>query len=195
VDKHKVGTAAARREPNHYVTGRDGGHDIDLRAHALSGMNLHGRLTHIAHGRLHFDGDLRERLEAADAVAERIKDTIDAWIADNGIEAPTEDRYQPVWEPPAAADSPTELDLHDAGIRSVVWATGFRSDWSWVDIPGFLREGYPRYERGICDVNGLYVLGLPWLWTWGSGRFAGVARDAHHVTERIAARARVPAAG
>jgi putative flavoprotein involved in K+ transport len=48
-----------------------------------------------------------------------------------------------------------------------VWATGFRSDWSWVDISGFLREGYPRYERGVCDVNGLYVLGLPWLWTWG----------------------------
>ncbi len=55
--------------------------------------------------------------------------------------------------------------------------------------------GYPRYTRGICDVRGLYVLGLPWLWTWGSGRFAGVARDAEHVAERIAARARVPAAG
>lgn len=195
VDEHKAGPAAARREPNHYVTGRDGGHDIDLRAHALSGMNLHGRLSQIAGGRLHFDGDLREHLDAADVVAERIKDTIDTWITDNGIDAPTEQRYQPVWEPPAEADGLSEVDLRDAGIRSVVWATGFRSDWSWVDIPGFLRAGYPRYERGICDVNGLYVLGLPWLWTWGSGRFAGVTRDAQHVTERIATRARVPAAG
>lgn len=158
-------------------------------------MNLHGRLSRIVDGRLHFDGGLRERLDAADAVAERIKDTIDTWISDNGIDAPTEDRYRPVWEPPAEADRPSEVELHAAGIRSVVWATGFRSDWSWVDIPGFLREGYPRYERGICDVTGLYVLGLPWLWTWGSGRFAGVARDAQHVTERIATRARVPAAG
>jgi putative flavoprotein involved in K+ transport len=195
VDEHKQGPAAARREPNHYVTGRDGGHDIDLRAHALAGMQLHGRLTGARDGRLRFAGDLRARLDVADRTAERIKDTIDDWIAKHGIDAPTEARYTPVWEPPPEADRESELDLDDAGIRSVVWATGFRSDWSWVQISGFLREGYPRYTRGICDVNGLYALGLPWLWTWGSGRFAGVARDAEHVAERIAARARVPALG
>jgi putative flavoprotein involved in K+ transport len=195
VEDHKEGTAAARREPNHYVTGRDGGHDIDLRAHALNGLHLHGRLTGADDGRLRFAGDLRERLDNADAVAERIKDTIDQWIEKRGIEARTEARYEPVWAPPADADRSGELDLQTANIRSVVWATGFRSDWSWVDVHGFLRDGYPRYTRGICNVAGLYVLGLPWLSTWGSGRFAGVARDAEHVVRRISARARVPAAG
>ena len=70
------------------MTGRDGGHDIDLRAHALAGMQLHGRLTGAADGRLRFAGDLRERLDVADKTAERIKDTIDDWIAKHGIDAP-----------------------------------------------------------------------------------------------------------
>jgi putative flavoprotein involved in K+ transport len=194
VKEHKEGPAAARREPNHYVTGRDGGHDIDLRAHARAGMRLHGRLADASGAALQFADDLRARLDAADATMERIKDTIDGWIEKQGIDAPTEERYTPVWEPDDG-EGGGELDLEAAGIRSVVWATGFHSEWSWVDVAGFTRDGYPRYARGVCDAAGLYVLGLPWLWTWGSGRFAGVARDAEHVVERIVQRARVPAAG
>jgi putative flavoprotein involved in K+ transport len=193
VEEHKEGLAAARCEPNHYVTGRDGGHDIDLRAHARDGMKLHGRLSDVDGHRLRFAFDLPERLNAADKTMERIKDTIDQWIEKQGIDAPTETRYSPVWKPSDGEGA--ELDLQSAGVRSVVWATGFHSDWSWVQVPNFARGGYPRYERGICDAAGLYVLGLPWLWTWGSGRFAGIARDAEHVTDRIAQRARVPTAG
>ena len=190
VHEHSQGPEAARSEPNHYVTGRDGGHDIDLRAHARAGMHLHGRLRELDRATLTFSGDLRRNLDAADAVAERIKDTIDAWIADRGVTAPTEDRYLPVWEPADDGDRP--LDLEAADVRSVIWATGFSSDWSWVEVPSFLRGGYPRYERGVCHAAGLYVLGLPWLYTWGSGRFSGVDRDAEHVAEAIAQRARVP---
>ena len=79
-------------------------------------------------------------------------------------------------------------------MRSIVWATGFRSDWSWIAVPELVGDdGYPRYTRGVCDADGIYVLGLPWLWTWGSGRFAGIARDAEHVVAAIAGRTGVPA--
>ena len=190
IDDHPQGLGA-RREPNHYVTGRDGGHDIDLRAHARAGMRLHGRVSAEGNGTLLFSDDLRRNLDAADATAERIKDRTDAWIDERGIDAPPEERYRPVWEPPADAEPP--LRLQDAGIRTVVWATGFHSDWSWVEVPAFTRHGYPRHQRGVCDVPGLYVLRLPWLYTWGSGRFAGIDRDAEHVTEHVTRRARVPA--
>lgn len=89
------------------------------------------------------------------------------------------DGYRPVWRPDATESD--AVDLMDTGIRSVIWATGFRSDWSWVTLPAFDGHGYPTHERGVTSVAGLYVLGLPWLHTWGSGRFAGIARDAEHV--------------
>ncbi|WP_205696786.1 MSMEG_0569 family flavin-dependent oxidoreductase [Conexibacter sp. SYSU D00693] len=187
VDEHPEGTGA-RREPNHYVTGRDGGRDIDLRAFAAQGMALHGRLLGARGAVLQTGGDLRANLDAADATKRRIEETIDRWIAAQGIDAPPAVPYSPVWAPPASADAPGALDLDAAGVRTVVWATGFRSDWSWVRIPeAFDATGYPAHDRGVTRVPGLHVLGLPWLHTWGSGRFAAVGRDAAHLAERIAA--------
>jgi putative flavoprotein involved in K+ transport len=186
IDEHPQGLAA-RREPNHYVTGRDGGRDIDLRRHAAAGMRLHGRLLACDGATLSFGGDLAKNLDAADATAERIKDAIDRWIDKQGIDAPQEARYVPVWQPPA---SPSEtIELADAAITTVIWSTGFRSDWSWVKLPAFDGAGYPTHHRGVTSVDGLYVVGLPWLHTWGSARFAGIARDAGFVAEHIAERA------
>ena len=67
----------------------------------------------------------------------------------------------------------------------MVWAIGFRADWSWVRVPVFDGAGYPTHARGVTSAPGLYVLGLPWLHTWGSGRFAGIARDAEFLADRI----------
>jgi putative flavoprotein involved in K+ transport len=178
---------SARREPNHYVTGRGGGRDIDLRAHAAAGMTLHGRLIDVTGGELSCAADLVANLDAADATAERIKDTIDAHIAEQGIDAPAEDRYRPVWAP--EGDGADALDLAQNGITSVIWATGFHSDWSWIDAPAFDGRGYPVNERGVTAVPGLYVLGLPWLHTWGSGRFGGIARDAEFLAAQMTASA------
>ncbi len=185
IDEHPQGLAA-RKEPNHYVTGRDGGRDIDLRRHASAGMKLHGRLLSCEGGSLSFAGDLRKNLDAADATAERIKDLIDRWIERQGIDAPVEDRYSPVWEP--AGDGSEPVDLIEAGIRTVIWSTGFRSNWSWVKLPAFDGSGYPTHHRGVTSVDGLYVVGLPWLHTWGSARFAGIAQDAAYVGEQIGER-------
>jgi putative flavoprotein involved in K+ transport len=190
ITEHPEGLAA-RREPNHYVTGRGGGRDIDLRAFAADGMRLHGRLLDADGATLRFAADLEANLDAADATAERIKDTIDRWILGQDIQAPEEPRYQPVWHPPYDGGEPLDLDADR--VRTIVWATGFVSDWSWVKLPMFDEQGRPEHLRGVTNVDGLSVLGLPWLHTWGSGRFAGIAEDAEHVTEQIAARAR-PAA-
>ncbi|HWF51961.1 MAG TPA: MSMEG_0569 family flavin-dependent oxidoreductase [Solirubrobacteraceae bacterium] len=184
IEDHPDGLSA-RREPNHYVTGRDGGHDLDLRAMARDGMHLHGRLLGIDASGLAFSDDLARNLDAADATAERIKDAIDRYISARGIEAPTEPRYAAVWEP--APGEEDRLALGQDEFSTVVWATGFRSDWSWVNVPAFDGSGYPTHHRGVTTVPGLYVLGLPWLHTWGSGRFAGIDRDALHVADRVAA--------
>lgn len=114
----------------------------------------------------------------------RINDAIDRHIAARGIDAPPGLPYRPCWEPDR--DGPGELDLDALGIRTVVWATGFRSDWSMVKLPAFDGTGYPTHDRGVTAVHGLYVIGLPWLHTWGSGRFAGVGRDARHIAGLIA---------
>ena len=174
-----------RAKANHYVTGRDGGRDIDLRKFAREGMKLYGRLVDVAESKIHFADDLRRNLDQADAAAESIKNTIDGYIEANGISAPTEARYLPVWEPDREV---RELDLTTSNIRTVVWCIGFHADYRWVEIPVFDGRGYPCHQRGVSSQAGLYFLGLPWLYTWGSGRFAGVAADAAHLTAQIQGR-------
>ncbi|MEV4458421.1 MSMEG_0569 family flavin-dependent oxidoreductase [Microbispora sp. NPDC049633] len=179
---------AVRLRANHYVTGRDGGRDIDLRAFARDGMRVYGRLTGVTGTTLEFAGDLKDNLDRADAVAEGIKDAIDAYIAARGLDAPAEPRYVPVWEP---GEPVRALDLAAAGITSVVWATGFTRDHRWIEIPAFDGRGYPMHWRGVTSCPGLYFLGLPWQHTWGSGRFEAVGRDAEFLAGHIEASRRL----
>jgi putative flavoprotein involved in K+ transport len=171
-----------RDKTNHYVTGRDGGHDIDLRQFAREGMRLYGPLEDIRRGVLHFAPGLKRHLDEADDVYRSINRTIDAFIAKTGIHAPVEPEYAPVWEPEA---EPSSLDCRAAGVKSVVWSTGFDTDFGWVKAPVFDDAGRVRHDRGVTPVQGLYFIGLPWLFTWGSGRFSGVGRDARHIVARI----------
>jgi putative flavoprotein involved in K+ transport len=179
---------AVRVRANHYVTGRDGGRDIDLRAFARDGMRLYGRLTGIDGTRLRFADDLKVNLDKADAVAESIKDAIDAYIAVHGIDAPSEARYTPVWEPHVPLGT---LDLESAAITSVIWCTGFTRDHSWIEVPVFDGRGCPMHSRGATASPGLYFVGLPWQSRWGSGRFEAVGRDAQFLAENIDASRRV----
>ncbi|MGH3902009.1 MAG: MSMEG_0569 family flavin-dependent oxidoreductase [Pseudonocardiaceae bacterium] len=175
---------AVRFRVNHYVTGRDGGRDIDLRAFARQGMRLYGRLTEVMNTTLRFATDLGRNLDNADAVAESIKDSIDGYIDAHRITAAPEPRYPPVWTP-APEPEHTQLDLRDTGVSSVVWSTGFGRDDRWIEVPVFDGRGYPTHDRGVTASPGLYFLGLPWQHTWGSGRLSGVADDAAYLTERI----------
>lgn len=171
-----------RAKANHYVTGRDGGRDIDLRKFAREGMSLYGRLLDVDGTQLHFRDDLKINLDAADAVSESIKTTIDTYIAKTGIDAPRESRYVAVWEP--ATHRPS-LDMRAANITSVIWCMGYHADYAWIDVPIFDGRGYPSHERGVTTEPGLFFLGLPWQYTWGSGRFSGVTRDAEYLAEAI----------
>lgn len=184
IDEHPQ-KEKVRTKANHYVTGRGGGREIDLRQFALEGMQLHGRLKHITQSKLEFHNDLKQNLDQADGVAESIKKTIDGFIEKHQLQAPVEPPYEPVWEPVAEL---LTLDCEQADIGTVIWCTGYHTDFSWVEVPVFDGKGYPGHERGVTGVWGLYFLGLPWLYTWGSGRFSGIARDASYLADYIAAR-------
>ncbi|RLV50555.1 MSMEG_0569 family flavin-dependent oxidoreductase [Nocardioides mangrovicus] len=181
------GGLAAREKTNHYVTGRDGGHDIDLRRFAADGMRLHGLLTEGSGTTLRFRPTLRRSLDSADAVYNSICADIDRYIEAEGVQAPPPSRYEPVWQPDENTDQELlDLDLAEAGITSVVWAIGYRPDYRWVEVGVFDGTGRPTHQRGVTAVRGLYFLGLPWLHTWGSGRFLGIAEDAEHVATHLA---------
>ena len=184
------GGLAAREKTNHYVTGRDGGRDIDLRAFAADGMRLYGMLDGlVAPGgsALTFLPTMTAALDDADKTYNSICRDIDRWIESQGIDAPPASTYEPVWTPEA---DPTDLDLAAEGITSVVWAIGYRPDYRWVGVGVFDGHGRPTHTRGVTSVPGLYFLGLPWLHTWGSGRFLGFARDAEHISSCITGRVR-----
>lgn len=172
------GGRAAREKTNHYVTGRDGGRDIDLRQFAVEGMRLYGLMSGAEGTRLSFEPTLTTSLDSADAVYTSICRDIDAYIERESIDAPPGEPYEPVWQPD---HEPRMLDLHEAGITSIVWGIGYRPDYRWVKVGVFDGAAAPTHTRGVTSVPGLYFLGLPWMHTWGSGRFAGIARDAEHV--------------
>ncbi len=181
VDHHPL-RDGVRDNTNHYVTGRDGGRDIDLRRFALEGMKLYGLMEGYSDGELRFRDDLKHSLDQADRTYNGINAAIDRYIAENGIEAPAQARYAPVWEP---AEPVTSLVLEQSGITSIVWCIGFSPDFRWLDASVFNGAGSPKHKRGVTSEAGVYFIGLPWLNTWGSGRFGAVGRDAEYVVQRI----------
>ena len=188
-----------RDNTNHYVTGRDGGRDIDLRRFASEGLELYGLLTGLGGPNdevLQFAPDLRSNLDHADRIYNGINASIDKYIEKAGIVAPPASVYTPVWEPGAER---LTLNLRgskgQAGITSIVWCIGFQPDFGWLDAPVFNGRGQPGHVRGVTAQPGLYFIGLPWLHTWGSGRFSGVARDALYLAEQIESRCEASPAG
>jgi len=177
---------AQRSKTNHYLTGRDGGREINLRYWAQQGLHLHGRLQSLGSSHISFFDDLGINLDRADAVYCRIRSNIDAWITQQGIRAPEESAYVPCWEPSPGED--TGLDLSKHPLAAVIWCMGYRSDFRWINAPVFDGSGFPAHHRGVTRSPGLYFIGLPWLHTWGSGRLSGVATDARHLAELIAQR-------
>lgn len=178
IDKHPLGDAA-KHKTNHFLTGRDGGHEIDLRKFALEGVKLYGSMANIHGTQLEFHPDLTKNLDEADEVYVNIRNDIDRYIADNHIDAPVEPPFRKVWEPEF---DPISIDADKENITSIIWAIGFRPNYRWIELPVFDGRGFPQFDRGITNVDGLYFIGLPWLHTWGSGRFLGIADDAQYLS-------------
>ena len=175
----------ALTQTNHYMSGRDGGKEIDLRRfHLDHGVELYGSLSDMNGTEVSFLPDLAKNLDDADRSYVGIRTQIDAHIAREGIDAPEEPPFTKVWEPEAER---TRVDLAEAGIASVLWAIGFRPDYSWIEADVFDDRGKPRHHRGVTPHRGLHFIGLGWLNTWGSGRFLGIEEDSRYLAARIAA--------
>lgn len=173
-----------RFAPNPQISGRDGGRDMNLHRLARDGVRLLGRFAGADGGRVRFEDDLHDSLAQIDQGVEKLLSDIDSFIEHQGLEAPVPERGEPLRDG-YDVDPPSELDLAQQGIASIVWATGYRFDFRFVEAPILDDAGYPVQRRGVTDVPGLYFVGLHWLHTIASGLFYGVAADAEHVADAL----------
>lgn len=178
---------AARFACHPHVTGKDGGHTINLRRLGEDGVVLLGRTEGAADGRIHFAEDLLPNLRRADEFARDILREVNKHIERTGTEAPPgPPPEEELWtgpEPPVIRG----LDLRAEGVGSIVWATGFGHDYSLVRSAPLDEFGYPVQKRGVSPRPGLFFVGLHWLHTAKSGLLLGVGEDAAHVVEHLTA--------
>ena len=172
------------------VSGAYGGHTVDFRRLAHSGITLVGRTDGFADGKMSFAGDLRANIERGDANYLSVLDEADAHIAANKLDFPPEPDARKLEAMPDCALNPIlSLDLRQAGITSIIWSTGYALDFGWIKFDAFDEKGRPAHERGVSTkVPGLYFLGLAWLSRRASPFIWGVWHDADHIAETIAAR-------
>jgi putative flavoprotein involved in K+ transport len=175
----------ARRLPSPQLVGTPDRTTLDLNALSAIGVALVGRLSAIRDGRALFSGGLRNHFALADLKLERLLDTFDEWARTHGRHAdiaPPE-RFEPTRAP---ASSQLTLDLRSGEIRSIVWATGFRPDYSWLDVPVLDDKGHLRHDGGVVDAPGMYALGLPVLRRRKSSFIYGAEQDARDVVDHLA---------
>jgi putative flavoprotein involved in K+ transport len=192
IDERTVDTLdspAPRVDRNPHLSGRDGGHEIDLRELGHQGAVLLGRVGGVHGGRLRLCDDLEENLAKADERVVAVKKTIDEFIEKRGHDAPPEPQASVSIARGGTPPAPVaELDLRSAGISTVIWATGYVLDFGWIKIPVFDAEGFPLHHRGISVQPGLYFVGLPWQYRATSSGVIGVGDDAAFIAQHIAAR-------
>ena len=174
---------------NPQLSGSQGGHDINLRQFARDGIILLGRFQAIQGKRLILAPDLEENLAKADAFEIQITQGIDEYIKKTGMEIAESRVFREVSTTEAMTAKPIlTLDLQSAGIRTIIWATGYQLDFGWVHIPIFDQTGFPVHQRGVTAFPGLYFVGLHWLYKMKSALIYGVGEDAAFVASAIADR-------
>ena len=175
----------ARFAGNPHLSGRDGGHSLNLHQFARDEVVLLGRLQGVQDSTLGLAPDLKDNLARADKLEAEAVKLVDGYIQKTGLDAPAEklpelrDGYQ--------AREISELKLKSAGITSIIWAMGYAFDFGMVKVPAFDDHGFPVQKRGVTDYPGLYFIGLPWLSRQKSGLLLGVGEDAAFIASRIAA--------
>jgi putative flavoprotein involved in K+ transport len=178
--------ARARRVPSLQLIGSPERTMLDLNALSAAGVGLVGRLAGLADGRLQFSGALGNQCALSDLKMGRLLDTIDHWATERGLDAelPAPHRFPPTRVPQSP---PLTLDLSRGAIRTIVWATGYRPDYSWLEVPVLDRKGQLRHDGGIVAAPGLYVLGLQFLRRRRSALIDGAAADARDLSAHLAA--------
>ena len=168
------------------VSGAHGGHTVDFRNLAASGITLLGMAGAYADGVMTFAPDLRQNIERGDASYLSMLDEADEFIARNGLDLPEEPRARVFGPDPQSVTDPiASLELAAVGITSIVWAVGFAFDYGWLQVDAFDEHGRPRHQRGVSTEPGLYFLGLPWQSRRGSSFIWGVWHDAKYLADQI----------
>ena len=171
------------------VSGAYGGYTIDFRRLAAHGITLVGRTESYKNGTVTFAGDLADNLARGDANYMSLLDEADAYVVRNGLELPDDPDARSAVPDPACVTNPIlELNLADKGIASIIWATGFTTNYNWLKVNAFDEKGRPNHRRGVSSEPGIYFLGLPWLSRRGSSFIWGVWHDAKYLADRIATR-------
>jgi putative flavoprotein involved in K+ transport len=174
----------ARRVPSMQLVGSDDRATFDLNALTSMGVKLVGRFAGVNDGRAQFSGSLRNKCELADLKLGRLLDTIDEWAAANGLDdsVPPPHRF----EPTVVDTSPRlDLDLTSGEIETIIWATGFRPDYSWLDVDVLDAKGMIRHDGGVVDSPGMYLIGTPFLRRRKSSFIDGSRADAEDLIDEL----------
>ncbi len=175
----------ARRLPSFQLVGTPERETLDLNVLTGIGVKLVGQLVGINEGKAQFSGSLRNVCALADLKMGRLLDTCDAWVTESGrdgeVEAPH--RFAPT---EVEAAPPLGMDLISGDIRTIIWATGFRPDYSWLDVPVLDRKGQVRHDGGIVDSPGMYLMGMPFLRRRKSVFVDGAGDDARDLSRHLA---------
>ncbi len=170
-------------QPSFQLSGATPPRNLDLGVLAACGVRVLGRITGAEGHALSVEATLAGETAQADTRMHRILDRIDAHIVQSGVPAPESQRPAPIG---AIAESPRSLDLRAAGISTVLWATGFRRDYSWLHAPALDPQGEIAQRDGATATPGLFVLGLPFMRRRGSAFIDGVGADARAIADRVA---------
>jgi putative flavoprotein involved in K+ transport len=176
----------ARRVPSMQLVGTPSRVSVDLSALMSIGVRLVGRLAGINQGTAQFSGSLPNKCSLADLKLGRLLDTIDEWATEHGLD----DEIEPPHRFAATeveSSPPLMLDLTSGEIRTIVWATGFRPEYSWLEVPVFDRKGQIRHDGGVVEAPGMYLMGMPFLRRRKSSLIDGAGVDAHDLTNHLAA--------
>ena len=168
------------------VSGAYGGYTVDFRRLAAQGIILVGLTQSFENGVMNFAPDLADNIARGDDNYLSVLDEADAFVARNGLDLPEEPdarNFEP--DPRCVTDPILELNLAEAGITSIVWATGYAVDFNWLKVDTFDEDGRPKHQRGVSAEPGIYFLGLPWLSRRGSSFIWGVWHDAKYLADHI----------
>ena len=167
-----------------HISGKDGGHTLNLHQFARDGVVLVGHLRGVDADKMMLAPDLKENLARADQWEADFVKAVDQYIAETGIQAPPE--VLPHLHDGFDQRVLLEIDLKSAGITNVIWATGYKFDFSLVKLPILDSDGFPVQKRGVTDYPGLYFVGMPWLHNARSGLLYGMGQDAGYLAQKIA---------
>jgi putative flavoprotein involved in K+ transport len=171
------------------ISGAYGGHTIDFRRFASEGVTLLGRIEAARDGVIYFAPDLAESLANGDATYTTFLDMVDAHVERRALDLPEDPAARAVLPDPLCLANPLRrLDVGEAGIGAVIWATGYGVDFGWIDVPVLDGCGEPIHRGGVSCVPGMYFLGLQWLSRMSSSFLSGVGDDAAVLADHIAAR-------